>query len=86
MPRHSQISIGLVPKHDGGWHTILHLSAPHGYSINDYINPDAYSLSYCSVDNAYVIVNLLGTGALMSKIDFKMPFVYTLEFAWDMLA
>ena len=62
-----------MPKHDGGWRTIYHLSAPHGNSINDYINPD-YTLSYCSVDDAYAILNLLGTGALMSKIDLKNAF------------
>ena len=66
--------LGLVPKHDGGWRTIYHLSAPHGNSINDYINPDDYTLSYCSVDDAYAILNLLGTGALMSKIDLKNAF------------
>ena len=67
--------LGFVPKHDGGWRrTIYHLSAPHGNSINDYNNPDDYTLSYCSVDDAYAILNLLGTGALMSKIDLKNAF------------
>ena len=28
--------LGMIPKHDGGWHTIYHLSAPHGTSINDF--------------------------------------------------
>ena len=66
--------LGLVPKHNGGWRTIYHLSAAHGNSINDYINPEDYTLSYCSVDDAYAILNLLGTGALMSKIDLKNAF------------
>ena len=66
--------LGLVPKHDGGWRTIYHLSAPHGNSINDYINPDDYTLSYCSVDDAFAILNLLSTGALVSKIDPKNAF------------
>ena len=57
-----------------GTQSIIYVSAPHGYSIYDYINPNTYSLSYCSVDNAYTIVNLLGTGALMSNIDLKMHF------------
>ena len=64
--------LGLVPKHDGGWHTIYHLSAPHSNSINDYINPDDYTLSYCSVDDAYTILNLLGTGILMSNFDLSV--------------
>ena len=63
-----------MPKHDSGWRTIYHLSAPHGNSINDYINLDDYTLSYCSVDDAYAILNLLGTGTLMSKIDLKNAF------------
>ena len=74
LPSFRCSGLGLVPKHDGGWRTIYHLSAPHGDSINDYINPETYSLSYCSVDNAYAILNLLGTGALMSKIDLKNAF------------
>ena len=64
--------LGMIPKHDGGWRTIYHLSAPHGSSINDYIDPEQYSLSYCSVDDAFAIVNTLGKGALMAKIDLKM--------------
>ena len=34
-----------------------HLSAPHGFSVNDYIDPDSFTLTHCSVDDAYVIVN-----------------------------
>ena len=64
--------LGVIPKHDGGWHTIYHLSAPHGTSINDFIDPEQYSLSYCSVDDAFATVNSLGKGALMAKIDLKM--------------
>ena len=37
---HSQIAIvrilGLVSKHDGGWHTTYHLSAPYGNRKSDY--------------------------------------------------
>ena len=38
--------LGLVPKHDGGWRAIYHLSAPYGSSINDSIDPEAYTLTY----------------------------------------
>ena len=54
--------------------TIYHLSAPPGKSINDFINPDTYTLTYCSVDDTFAIVNLLGPGTLLSKIDLKMHF------------
>ena len=66
--------LGAIPKHDGGWRIIYHLSAPPGLSINNFIDSDSYSLSYCSVDDAYTIINELGTGALFSKIDLKMHF------------
>ena len=66
--------LGTVPKHDGGWRIIYHLSAPPGISINDFIDPNSYTLSYCSVDDAYTIINKLGTGALLSKIDLKNAF------------
>ena len=42
----------LVPKHDGRWHVIYNLSAPAGSSVNDFIDPLAYSLSYCSINDA----------------------------------
>ena len=74
LPNFRCSGLGLVPKQDGGWRTIYHLSAPPGKSINDFINPDTYTLTYCSVDNAFAIVNLLGPGTLLSKIDLKMHF------------
>ena len=64
----------MVPKHDSGWRTIYHLSAPPNSSINDFINPDDYSLSYCSVDKAYSFIDALGPGTLLSKIDLKDAF------------
>ena len=33
-----------------------------------------YTLSYCSVDKTFAIVNLLGPGTLLSKIDLKNAF------------
>ena len=51
-----------------------HLSAPFEQSINDFIDPSSYSLSYCTIDNAYRMLNELGPGALMSKIDLKNAF------------
>ena len=45
-----------------------------GSSINDYINPEYYSLKYCTIDNAITILNELGPGTLMGKIDLKNAF------------
>jgi len=39
------LGLGIVPKYDGGWRTIYHLSAPICYSINNFIDPHAYTLS-----------------------------------------
>ena len=41
-------------------------STPHGFNINDFIDPDLFTLTYCTVDNAYAIVNSLGTGARLT--------------------
>ena len=54
--------------------TTLFTSVPAGHSINDFIDPLTYSLSYCSIDDAYTIINKLGPGALLSKIDLKDAF------------
>ena len=37
-----------------------------GLSINDFIDSNSYSLLYCSVDDAYTIINKLSTGALLN--------------------
>ena len=60
--------------HDGGWRIIYHLSAPTGSSINDFIDANTYTLTYCAVDDACTIINKLGQGALLSKIDLKNTF------------
>ena len=74
LPNFRCSGLGLVPKHDGGWRAIYHLSAPYGSSINDSINPEDYALSYCSVDDAFAIVSALGKGTIMAKIDLKNAF------------
>ena len=66
--------LGVVPKKDGGWRVIYHLSAPSGISINDHIDPARFSLHYCTIDSAIAILNTLGRGALMGKIDLKNAF------------
>ena len=74
LPNFCCSGLGLVPKHDGGWHAIYHLSAPYSSSINDSISSQDYTLSYCSVDDAFAIVSSLGRGALMAKIDLRNAF------------
>ena len=74
LPNFCTSGLGLVPKHDGGWCIIYHLSAPINDSINDFIDLEHYSLSYCTIDDTYNILNELGSGALMNKIDLKNAF------------
>ena len=66
--------LGLFPKHEGGWRIIYHLSTPPYISINEFINPDDYSLSYCTIDHAYDFINQMGPSKLLSKIDLKDVF------------
>ena len=69
----------VIPKHYSGWWTIYHISVPHGSNINDSLNPEHYSLAYCSVNDAFAIVNTLGKGSLMAKINLKCILRYPCE-------
>ena len=74
LPNFRTSGLCLVPKHDGGWRIIYHLSAPPYISINEFIDPADYSLSYCTIDDAYNFINQMGLGTLLSKIDLKDSF------------
>ena len=79
--------LGAVPKKNGKWRMIMHLSAPTGQSINDHISKEQYSLQYSSVEDAVKILTALGKGALMAKVDLKSAFrvvpVHSTD--WDLL-
>ena len=66
--------LGVVPKKDGGWRLIYHLSASTNNSINDYIDLTTYSLQYSTIDDAIKICHEVGKGALLAKVDFKNAF------------
>ena len=66
--------LGVVAKKNGGWRMIMHLSAPPGRSINDFIPKDDFTLSYTSVDDAVSLVKQLGPQSIMAKIDLKSAF------------
>ena len=66
--------LGAVPKKDGGWRLIYHLSAPLNSSINDFIDPDTYSLQYSTIDDAIKICHEVGPGALLAKVNLKNAF------------
>ena len=66
--------LGVVPKRGGGWRIIYDLSSPPGSSVNDFIDPDSFSLSYCTIDDAASMVQRAGRNCLMGKIDLKQAF------------
>ena len=66
--------LGLVPKHDGGFRKIHHLSYPHGSSVNDYIASEASTLSYSSLQNVFQQIVNAGRHAVLIKRDIKDAF------------
>lgn len=69
-------SFGVIPKRGqvGQWRLIVDLSSPTGASVNDGIDPDAYSLQYITLDQVIAAVSQLGPGALMAKFDVEAAF------------
>lgn len=66
--------IGVVPKSDGNWRLITHLSHPVGSSVNDGFDDNLCSVSYTSFDKVADLVFKCGKGALMAKRDIKSAF------------
>lgn len=67
---------GLIPKgHDTGkFRLITDPSYPRGRSVNDGIDSDLTSLSYISVDNVAELVQQLGRGSLLAKVDIESAY------------
>ena len=77
FPNMQVYPIGVIPKkHSTEWRTIFHLSYPkhHPTSVNAHISPLDYSLHYITVDSAISIIQELGQGCFMSKLDIKSTF------------
>lgn len=66
--------IGLVPKKDGSFCLIHHLSYPKGSSVNDSIDPKLCSVNYTSFDTALSMLAQLGPDALAARLDIKSAF------------
>ena len=47
---------------------------PPGYSVNDGIDPDLCSLSYCTVDHVAAVAATYSRGALLAKIDIESAY------------
>ena len=64
---------GVIPKRNrpDKWRLIVNLSALHGSSTNDAIDPDLSSIAYSSIDNAGHMIKELGEGCLLAKFDLQ---------------
>jgi len=67
---------GLIPKGHGTgkFRLITDLSFPHGASVNEGIDTDLVSLSYMSVDRVAEVVETLGKGSLLAKMDIEAAY------------
>ncbi|MEW8547291.1 MAG: reverse transcriptase domain-containing protein [Candidatus Thiodiazotropha sp.] len=67
--------IGLVPKKTPGEYRLIHhLSYPHGFSVNDFIDPQICSVQYTSFDEAVFLMQDLGSNCKLFKMDLKNAF------------
>ena len=67
---------GVIPKRGqpGKWRLITDLSSPKGHSVNDGIDPSLTSLHYASIDDAVAIIQRLGPGSWLAKLDLKAAY------------
>ncbi len=66
--------LGLVPKHDGGWWRIHHLSHLRGESVNDYIPDGAGEMRYIRFQEVLQLVTNAGSHGIILKRDVKDAF------------
>lgn len=66
--------LGLVPKHDGGYRRIHHLSHPRGASVNDFIDKKSAYLRYTTFQDVLAQVRHAGRHAVIMKKDIKDAF------------
>ena len=66
--------LGLIPKKNGDFRIIQHLSAPEGSSVNDGIPKEFCSVQYQNIDDAVALVKKFGRNCLLSKCDIQSAF------------
>lgn len=66
--------IGLVPKSNGVWRLITHLSYPNAGGINQFIDPEHCTVKYTSFDRVVEMLSQIGRGAEMGVLDIKNAF------------
>ena len=90
FPDFQTYPIGIVPKKPSTeWTTIFHLSFPKHQttSVNSHISPTDYSLHYITIDTTISIIQNLGQGCFMSKLDIKSAFrnIPVHPYLWELL-
>ena len=70
----SPIRIIPKPHQPGKYRLIVDLSSPRGKSVNDGIAEDLCTVQYANVDDAIRLLNCLGKGSLMAKLDLKSAY------------
>ena len=58
----------------GMWRLITDESYPPAYSVNDGIDPDLCSLTYCTVEQVAAVVAVYTQGALLAKINVESAY------------
>lgn len=66
--------LGLVPKHNGKWRVIHHLSFPPKTSVNDAINEDSAYLAYVKFEAILQMVLNAGKDCIIIKRDMRDAF------------
>lgn len=66
--------IGVVPKADGGWRMVMHLSYTPSASNNHNIDPIHATVKYTSFDKVIQTISQLGRGTIIATSDIKSPF------------
>lgn len=66
--------LGLVPKSDGNFRRIHHLSYPPGTSVNDSISEEASYLTYTTFDDVLALVLQAGRHSVIVKKDVRDAF------------
>jgi len=76
IPNLQVSSFGVIPKkgQPGKWRLIIDLSSPGGYSVNDGICADEFSMHYITLDQIIRMVAKRGPGAMMAKFDVEAAF------------
>ena len=66
--------IGIIPKTEGLWRLITHLSYPENKSVNSFIDPEECTVVYTSLDEVLQKIANMRKGTLLAKMDIKSAF------------